>query len=183
MALDPLARKVAGRWGWSVAMVAPNPTIPTWVTEWAIRVHAGNVKTAYADKGYLHDLQFQKTQPMPVVKTDRQLFDEARESIAAMLPSFLALLKQKFRDTFHANASMSGTHIYYYFAPKHPLENIAVSLGAHNHRTFISVLYAPVDLHGHVDYSKAVELREDVQDPELAGLALMRLGRKVLGRV
>lgn len=182
--MDPLARKVAARWALGVAMAGPTPPIPTWVAEWAARVHADSIKTAFADNGYLHQLQLDKTQPsMPVVKTDKQLFDEARESIEIMLPSFLKLLHGKFKEQFHMNSSALKTRIYYYFAPNHPLENVAVSLGVLNHRVFMSVLYAPVNLHGTVDYKKAIEMKEDVQDPELAGLALMRLGRKVLGRV
>lgn len=166
-------------------MAGPNPPIPAWVVSWAERVHADAIKTAYADdRGYLHQVQFDKTLPsMPVVKTDHQLFDEARESIAILLPNFLNLLKQKFKDKFDMNASAAGTRIFYFFSPKHPLENIAVSMGVHQHRIFMGVLYAPVDLHGSVDYSRAVEAKENVEDPELAGLALMRLGRKVLGRV
>ena len=182
--MDPLARRVAARYCWSIAMAGPNPPIPAWVTAWAEGVEAANVKTAYADNGYLHQVQLDKTIPsMPAVKTDHQLFEEARESIAILLPNFLNLLKQKFKDKFDMNASATGTRIYYFFAPRLPLENIAVSLGVHNHRIFLSVLYAPVDLHGAVNYSKAIEAKENVEDPELAGLALMRLGRKVLGRV
>ncbi len=167
-------------------MAGPNPPIPAWVAQWADGVQAVAVKTAYADEGYLRDLPFQKTHPsipVPPIKTDKQLFDEARESIAILLPNFLALLKQKFKESFSMNASAAGTRIYYFFAPKHPLENIAITLGVHRGRTFLSVLYVPVDLHGHVDHKKAVEIKEDVQDPELAGLALMRVARKVLARV
>lgn len=167
-------------------MAGPNPPIPAWVTVWADRVQAEAIKTAYADNGYLHDLQLQKTHPsipVPKIKTDQELFAEARESIAILLPNFLALLKSKFKDKFDMNASATGTRIYYFFSPKHPLENIAVALGVHNHRCFLSVLYAPVNLHGAVDYTRAIEVKENVEDPELAGLALMRLGRKVLARV
>lgn len=160
-------------------MAGPNPPIPAWVYAWGSSVDAADIKVAYADVSPLH-----KTLPgLPAAKTDEQLFNDARESIAILLPNFLKLLHSKFNEKFHMNSSASGTRIYYFFATNHPLENVAVTLGVRGGRMFLSVLYVPVDLHGRVDYRKSIELKEDVQDPELAGLALMRLGRKVLGRV
>jgi hypothetical protein len=171
--MDPLARRVAARWGWSVATAGEQPAIPAWVVEWGDRTFAASLKTAYAD-----------TLPgMPAVQTDQQLFQTARESISILLPHFLALLQAKFKERYTMNASASGTRIYYYFASKHPLETIALTMVVHQHRIFMSLMYAPIDLHGHVDYKRAVEMKEFVEDPELAGLALTRLGRKVLARV
>jgi hypothetical protein len=45
------------------------------------------------------------------------------------------------------------------------------------------MMYAPVNLHNVVDYKKVVETKEMLEDPELAGIALMRLARKVLAQV
>jgi len=182
--MDPLTRRVAARWGWSVATAGEQPTIPAWVFEWGDRTFNAAIKTAYADDGYVHHLELDKTVPsMPVVPTDQQLFQTARESIAILLPHFLGLLYGKFKERYTMNASASGTRIYYYFASKHPLESIALTMVVHQHRIFMSLMYAPIDLHGLVDYKRAVEMKEFVEDPELAGLALTRLGRKVLARV
>jgi hypothetical protein len=171
--VDPLARRVAARWGRSVAMSGENPVIPAWVFEWGDAL----VKTAYADIVY-------KTVPeMPAVQTDEQIFDLARESIDILLPKFVELLHAKFREKFHANVSATRQRIFYFFAPHNPLENIAVSMMVKQAKVILSVAYVPVDLHGKADHRAMIEARELVQDPEMTGLALMRLGRKVLSRV
>lgn len=171
--VDPLARRVAARWGRKVAMAGENPPIPAWVFEWGDAL----VKTAYADIVY-------KTVPeMPAVQTDEQIFDLARESIDILLPKFVALLHAKFREKFGMNVSATRQRIFYFFAPHNPLENIAVSLMVKQGKVILSVAYAPVDLHGNVNHRGIIEMKELVQDPEMAGLALMRVGRKVLARV
>lgn len=183
--MDPLARKVAARYCFNLAMAAgPNPPIPAWVFEWGDRVHAAAIKTAYLDEKQLHELENQKTVPsMPVVLTDAQLVAQARESVSIMLPKFMEMLHKKFNEKFHMNSSGASTRIHYYFATHHPLETIAVMLGIASRKVFLSIMYAPLGLNGAVDYKKAFEQKQVVEDPELAGLALMRLGRSVLGRV
>jgi hypothetical protein len=180
--MDPLARRVAARWGFQVAMADYNPPIPTWVFEWA----EGTVKTA---RGVCPDIKpfpcphcGQMVIPPPVL-TDADIVAVARESVASMLPKFQDLLHHKFNERYFMNSSASSTRIHYYFATKTPLETIAVMIGIVNQKVFLSMMYAPVNLHGAIDYKGAVEMRENVEDPELAGLALMRLGRQVLARV
>lgn len=175
--MDPLTRKVAARYCFNLAMAAgPNPVIPAWVFEWGDRVHTA-VKTAYLDERKNYDLS------PTLVLTDAQIMAAARESVAIMLPKFMEMLHKKFNEKFHMNSSGAATRIHYYFATHHPLETIAVMLGLASKKVFISMMYAPLGLNGAVDYKKAFEQKQVVEDPELAGLALMRLGRSVLGRV
>ncbi len=182
-AMDPLARRVAARWGLQVAMQGYNPPIPAWVFEWA----EGTVKTA---RGVCPDIKpfpcphcgkMILYPPQPL--TDAETVAIARDSVAGMLPKFLDLLHHKFNERFFMNSSASSTRIHYYFATKNPLETIAVMIGIVSQKIFLSMMYAPVNLQGAVDYKGATEMRENVEDPELAGLALMRLGRNVLARV
>ena len=176
--MDPLTRKVAARYCFNLAMASgPNPEIPAWVFEWGERVHTAAIKTAYLDERKHYDVS------PTLVLTDAQIVAQARESVSIMLPKFMELLHKKFNEKFHMNSSGAATRIHYYFATQHPLETIAVMLGIASRKVFLSVMYAPLGLHGAVDYKKAFEQKQVVEDPELAGLALMRLGRSVLGRV
>jgi hypothetical protein len=178
--MDPLTRKVAARWAFGMALAPWTPSIPDWVFAWGARV----VKTAYADRGFLHELQHGDTIPPPSAgPTPADIFQAARESVEILLPKFKELLRHKFREQFGMNASAMALSIYYYFVPRHPLENIAVSVSVHQSRVLVSMMYAPVNLHNVVDYKKVVEAKEMLEDPELAGMALMRLARKVLAQV
>jgi hypothetical protein len=91
--------------------------------------------------------------------------------------------RSKFNERFHMNASATSTRIFYFFAPNHPLENVAVSLMVKRQKVLLSVTYVPLDLQGAIDHRGIIEFKELVQDPEMAGLSLMRLARKVLGHV
>jgi hypothetical protein len=163
-------------------MAGYNPPIPAWVFQWGEQVS----KTARGECPDIRPFPCPHCGGMvvpPPVMTDEDTFRTARESVEMMLPTFQALLKKKFRDTFHLNSSAEKTRVYYFFAPNNPLENVAVQMMIKNHRPFMSVMYAPVGLRGAVDYKNAIEQKGPVEDPEMAGLQLMRLGHQVLSRV
>jgi hypothetical protein len=177
--VDPLVRKVAARYAMAVAMEGPNPPIPAWVFAWGD-------KTA---RGVCPDI---KPFPCPhcggivvppSVMTEEDVFQTARESVETMLPTFHTALTKKFQDKFHMNVSATKSRVFYFFAAKVPLENVAVQLMMKGHQAFMSVMYAPVNLHGEVDYKGAVEMKSMVEDPEMAGLRLMHLAHQVFARV
>ena len=111
---------------------------------------------------------------------DEKIFKEARDSLEILLPKLLDLLYRTFKDRFHMNASGGKSRIFYYFATKDPLENIALTLGIKAHMPYLSMMYVPTALHGGADYKRGIEFKEVVEDPELAGLTMMRLARKLL---
>ena len=169
MVVNKSALRIAARWGFKVAMEGYNPPIPSWVYEWGGR----SLRLAYREMR------------MPAIKDpleDVETFKTARDSLEALLPNLLSLLHRTLKDQFHMNASADKNRIYYYFASKDPLENLALTLGIKGHMAYLSMLYVPMGLNGAADYKKAIEFRDLVDDPELAGLAMMRLARKVLGQ-
>ena len=50
-------------------------------------------------------------------------------------------------------------------------------------RLLLDVSYIPYNFKGEVNFSKIVEVRGKVEDPELAGLTAMRMLRKVLSGI
>lgn len=159
--MDRIVRRVVARWNFRVAMSGYRPEIPSWVFE------------RYATKA-----AFQSNP-----KVDAALLDAGRESISALLPSFLAFLRKKLGDKYSMNASVTANNIFYFFAPPQPVDSVAVHLGSRGGKLLLDVSYLPHDLHGGVNLSKIVEERAVVTDPDMVGLFLMRMIRKVLARV
>jgi hypothetical protein len=153
-----LSRKVASRWGYLLA-TREAPTIPKWALERAF------VRLAFLDEEETDSLQL------------------AKESVNILLPKFLDLLHKAQGETYYMNASGSHGRIFYYFSPKHPVDSFHLMLGSRRERVILNLSYMPHRLDGSPDFQNSVQLVQGVEDPELAGLALMRLGRQLLTRI
>lgn len=158
-----IAQRIASRFGFKTAMKGWNPFIPDWVVKWSERT---SFKVAYYSE------------------RDQGIFQTSKDSINTLLPKFLDALHKAYRDRFHMNASQSGTSIYYFFSPKNPIETFALHLMVRGGKAHLALGYMPHGVtSGHPDYSKVVEERVVIDDPEVAGLAFMRMARKLLSRV
>lgn len=168
--MDRIARKVASRWAFEWARGPTPPVIPAWVEEWGNRVAS---RIAFYDDTV--DVQ---------VRTEEDLLQDAKDSVNIMLPKFLGALYSKFRERYHANASQTKTRISYFFSARHALETFALTVIVKQATVTLALTYIPNGVSTmSPDWSKAIEEQVRVDDPELAGLTLMRLTRKVLGRL
>jgi hypothetical protein len=119
-----------------------------------------------------------------VVKDAKQLvFDDAKLSMEVMLPSFQNQLSKKFHDKFYMRATQQRLKLYYYFSGYPALETIALTLGIHGGYPLVWVGYIPTKLQGGSDFSKAIHEQAIATNPELAGLTMMRLVKKLLQRI
>jgi len=149
-------------------MAGYNPPIPAWFMEWG-------TKAAFV--GEIPD------EELGDIRSEDELFDLARDSIAILLPKLLDALRKKFHERYHMNASLGHKTLFYFFESPNALEAIGLTLSIRNRHVFLNMLYAPYDLNDKIDYSKKVEVKTTVSDPDLAGLALMRLVRDLLSKV
>jgi hypothetical protein len=171
--MDRIARRVAARWAFKQAQGDNPPIIPRWVHTWAESL---TTRVAYLGERDEYSL--------PDLRTDDEVFDAAQDSIEILLPKFLATLKAKFYERYHMNASKTKNRIYYYFTPDNPIDTIALALVVRNHKAYLELIYVPYAVAGdRLDYKKAVRESASVDEPDVAGLALMRMLRKVLARV
>lgn len=157
--MDPLVRSVVAGWNFRVAMSGWNPPIPDWVFS---RFQS---KLAFAPAG------------------DKAIFALAKESVNILLPNLLNLFRKTLGDRYSMNASLRSHEIYYFFAPPQPVDSIAMHLGIHGEMTTISLSYIPYTLMGRPDFSKTIELKEVVADPEVVGMHMMNMGRKLMSKV
>jgi len=114
---------------------------------------------------------------------DRELLNEGRESISALLPSFLSVLRRSLGDRYSMNSSQTSTDMFYFFAPPQPIDSIAMHLGSHGGKLRLDLSYLPRDLKGGINLSKIVELMEIIEDPELVGLHMMRMIKKLMAKI
>lgn len=175
--MSVFGRRVASRWGLRVVTSANPRPIPQWVFDWGAdldrRISA--VHLAYIgekdDYSVTHIL-------------DTEAFEAAKESLNALLPKFRAMLQAKFHETYYADVSQTSTRVYYFFSANSELESFAITLAVRQGDVFLALGYVPAHVSQHsLDYSKAIEVSERIQDPDMAGLALMRLTRKLLVRI
>jgi hypothetical protein len=158
--MDRIARKVAARWSLRVAMSGWNPPIPEWVFRFG-------AKEAFA--------------PSP---GDHDTFELARESVHLMLPTLLGLFRKRLGDRYSMNASQRGLDLFFYFTTPHPIDSIVLHLGVKNGRVQIELRYVPFRLSTSLpDFTKSVGVGEWCDDPEMVGLHVMRMARKVLDKV
>jgi hypothetical protein len=168
--MDRLARTVAARWGLKVATAGARHSVPAEAIAWANR---------FAFIGELDDYSV-----TPVHHTDAELFQDARDSVEALLPNFLGLLYSKLHEHYHAAVSKSGTRIYYFFQAHDPIDAFAVNIIMHQGELYLVVGYVPYNVaKDRMDYSKAIQYHTIVGNPDLAGMTMMRLARSLLARV
>jgi len=168
--MDRIARRVAARWGLRVATAGAIHQVPAEAIEWANRL---------AFIGELDDYSV-----TPIHTTIEDLFQDAKESVEALLPNFLSLLRSKLHDTYHAAVSRSGKRIYYFFQSKDPIDAFAVNLLVQHEDVYLVVGYVPLDLTtGKMNYSKATQYHTIIGKPDLAGLTMMRMTRALLSRI
>jgi len=153
--MDRLARRVAARWNFKVAMSGWNPPIPEWVFS----------RVSFAPSG------------------DRIIFALAKDSVNILLPNLLTLFRKSLGDRYSMNASSRSNEIYYFFSPPQPIDSIAMHVGVRGEMTTISMSYIPYTLMGKPDFSKTTELREIVADPEVVGLHMMTMARKLMAKI
>jgi hypothetical protein len=117
-------------------------------------------------------------------KTDAILLNDGRDSISALLPTFITYLRKTLGDRYSMNASATSRDIFYFFEPPHPIDSVAVHLGVRGGRLMLNVSYLPQEISGNgVNLSKIVEDQAIITDPDMAGLFLMRLIKKILSKV
>jgi hypothetical protein len=157
--MDPLVRRVVAGWNFRVAMFGWNPPIPDWVFS---RFQS---KLGFAPAG------------------DKAIFALAKESINIFLPNLLNLFRKTLGDRYSMNASSRSKEIYYFFAPPQPIDSIALHLAIHGEMSTISLSYMPYKFNGTPDFSKLIELSEVVADPEVVGLHVMNMARKLMSKI
>ena len=157
--MDPLVRSVVAGWNFRVAMSGWNPPIPDWVFS---RFQS---KLAFAPGG------------------DKALFKMGKDSINILLPNLINLFRKKLGDRYSMNASQRSHEIFYFFSPPQPVDSIAMHLGARGNQLSLSMTYIPYTLMGKPDFSKATELQEMVDDPEVVGLHMMSMARRLLASI
>jgi len=116
-------------------------------------------------------------------KVDAAILNDGRDSISALLPSFLSVLRKSLGDRYSMNSSQTSTDLFYFFAPPQPVDSIAMHIGSHGGKLKLDISYLPRDLRGGVNLSKIVELREVIDDPDMAGLHMMRMLKKLMAKV
>jgi hypothetical protein len=157
--MDPLVRRVVAGWNFRVAMSGWNPTIPDWVFD------RFQEKVAFAPSG------------------DKEVFALAKDSINILLPNLINLFRKVLGDKYSMNASQRLHEIFYFFSPPQPVDSIAMHLGVRGDKLALSMTYIPYTLMGRPDFSKASELREVIDDPEVVGLHMMGMARRLLAKI
>lgn len=153
------ARRLAARWALYEAQQSWQPVIPA------------------------EALAFFFTRSAYVPNTpDLQALDVARDSIGAMLPRLLDLLRKKQGDRYFMNGSESHGKIFWFFSPPQPIDAFNLTLATREGVAFLAFGYLPYTMTGQLNFRGMIS-DHATSDPEMAGLALMRLVRSVLGRI
>lgn len=173
------ALRVAARWAFQLARGDREAEVSPEVTQW--------VRNFTARYDYVRDmdrLDLVKDNTFePVMTLEEEAFGDAKLSIEIMLPRVLQTLGKKFRDKFYMRATQQKFKLYYYFSGHPALETIALTLTLKGGKPFVWLGYIPTKVTGGSDLASAVYEQVRVQDPEMAGLATMRLLRDLLSKV
>lgn len=154
-----LARRVAARWGFLQATKEYVPPIPRWALERAA------IRLAFVD----------------TKEPDALLL--AKESVNILLPKFLEMLRKKMGERYYMNASQANGRIFYYFAPRQPVDSFHLMVGSKQGKVFLNLSYMPHRLDGSPDFSNSRQVVQVVEDPELAGLDFMRVTRQLFTKM
>ncbi len=154
--MDRLVKSVVARWNLKVAMEGWNPPIPQWVF----------ARVAFAPSG------------------DKIIFTMAKDSVNTLLPNLLALFRKSLGDKYSVNVSQRGQQAYYYFTTPspYPLESIAMYIGVSGEIPMLSMSFTPYTLEGKPDFSKTIEMKEKIADPEVVGLHMMSMARRLISK-
>ncbi len=153
------ARKLAARWALQQALGDWQPPIPKEALD-----YFHGIKVAYApDAPFAEDL------------------NTARESVAILLPNVLAALRKKMGDRYSLNASTeSRGKVFYFFAPPQPVDSFNLTLSVTPaHQAILVFGYTPMKVTGGLDFAN-MKTKSAHSEPDMAGLALMRLVRALL---
>lgn len=174
---------MAARWTVQSILANGQPNISPDVIAWA--EHSARFFTARTD--YLDDLTrldlIRDNTFEPVQTLDEETFSDAKASVEVMLSRVMQTLGKKFRDKFYMRATQQKLRLYYYFSGHPALETIALTLTLKSGKPLLWIGYIPTKISGGSDFAKAIHEQMLVREPEMAGLALMRLLRSLLARV
>lgn len=175
--------RVAARWVVQSILVSGQPNISPEVMAWV--EESERFFTARYD--YVNDLtrlELVKDNAFePVMTLEQEAFSDAKASLGVMLPKVLQTLGNKFKDKFYMRATQQKLKLYYYFSGHPALETIAFTLTMKGGKPFLWAGYIPTKLTGESDLAKAIHEQMAIREPEMAGLALMRLLRGLLARI
>lgn len=155
-----LSRRVAARWALKQALGDWQPAIP---------------------KEALEYLQSVKLAFMPDTEEGAML-EDARASVAVMLPKLLKTLQQHQGDRYYMNASESHGKIFYFFSPRQPIDAFSLTLYIQKGEAICVFGYTPYKLDGSLDF-KGMKSERTLSRPEMAGLAVMRIVRELLATI
>lgn len=110
------------------------------------------------------------------------LLSEAKDSVGALLPKLLDAIRKHMGDRYHVNASEARGRIFYFFAPRQPVDAFNLTLSVQGDMAHLSFGYIPYKLNGKLDIAN-MKSEKAVIEPDLAGMAMMRLVRNLLGRI
>lgn len=159
--MDRAALRVAGRWGFRAASKGWSPTIPA---ELLARLAT---RKAFA-----------------LTEQEQEQFHLAKDSIYSLMPSLIGLLRKRLGSRYGMSASQRGGSLFVYFTEPHPIDSITVHLQVKRGQVIIDMGYIPmISGTDKLDFKRSHEVVGSVDDPELAGLTLMRLARKLLDKV
>ena len=105
--------------------------------------------------------------------------DEARDSVGVVIPKILELLKKSQGERYYVNASESQGRIFYFMAPRQRIDAFSMTVAMQGPKAHISFGFTPYKLDRTPDFKKMIT-KQALAEPEVAGLAMMRLVRTVL---
>lgn len=150
--LSKVARRVASRWAYAWAAGNYSPKIP---------------------KEYLARCAFAPSD------SNFEAITNAQDSINVFLPKFIELLRKTQGDRYYVNTTEGQGRLVYFFAPRQPIDTFGLMLSVKGDKAVMTLSYMPYNLQGTYDFKKS-RSEKVVSDPEMAGLAFMRLARKLL---
>jgi hypothetical protein len=108
--------------------------------------------------------------------------EDARDSVAVFLPKILDTLRKATGERYYANASESHGKIFYYFAPRQPIDSFNLTVWVHGPNAQVSFGYIPTRVDGSLDIANMKSVRLP-SSPETAGMAVMRALRDLLSKL
>jgi hypothetical protein len=153
--MNRLARRIAAKWALQTSMAGWRPPIPQ---ELLARV----AFSPFTD--------------------NQQALEDARDSVGIFIPKILDTLRKAMGERYYVNASESHGRIFYYFAPRDPIDSFNLTLWIHGPNAQVSFGYVPTKLDGSLDIANMESVRLPAE-PEVAGLAVMRALRDLLAKL